>query len=131
MTNYSGLWNNEYGENYSPLAQSVAKGNDNTALSKVFANRLYGRAKFRAIIKSLVDGAVGDNATATHKRVQAERDLEANVLGGKRDIETFTAINRNTTSADESEVLAALEQSTKPAYPSDKAGNGGGSKLGW
>ena len=50
MTNYSGLWNNEFGENYSPLAQTVAKGNDNTALSKLFANRLYGRAKFRACV---------------------------------------------------------------------------------
>lgn len=131
MANYSGLWNNEYGQSYSLLAQSVAKGNDNTALSKMLANRLYGRAAFRAIIKSLVDGAVGDNATATHKRVQSERDPEANVLGGKRVIQTFTAINRNTTAADESEILAALEQSSKPTYPVDRSGNGGGAKLGW
>lgn len=132
MASYSGLWNNEFGENYSLLSQSVAKGNDNTALSKLFANRTYGRAAMREIIKSLVDGAVGDNATATHKRVAAARILEENVQGGVRTIETFTAINRNTTAADEAEVLAAIEQKSRPtSYPVDRSGNGGGNKLGW
>lgn len=131
MTSYSGLWNNEYGENYSQLGDDANIGNGHTALARVFAGRTYGRAAIRALLSSLVDGAVGDNATATHKRVAAERDLEANVLGGKRTIETFTSINRNTTADDEDKLLDALDLTGAPTYPVDKAGNGGGSKLGW
>lgn len=131
MASYSGLWNNEYGENYSRLSVGEHIGNGRTAVSRVFANRLYSRAELRAIFKSLIDGAVGDNATATHKRVKAERDLESNVQGGVRTIETFTAINRNTNAEDEAQALRALELSAQPVYPIDRSGNGGGSKLGW
>jgi hypothetical protein len=131
MASYSGLWNNEYGEAYSALGQDANIGNAHTAFSRLFAGRTYGRASLRAVLKSLVDGAVGDNATATHKRVKAERDLEANVQGGARTIETFTSINRNTTATDEAQLLRALELSPAPAYPVDRSGNGGGNKLGW
>lgn len=126
---YSGLWNNEYGEDHALLTNKT--GNAHTALSMITRSRTYGRASFRAILKSLVDGAVTDNAAATHKRVAAERDLEANVLGGARTIETFTAIDRATTAADETAMLAALELSSKPTYPADASGNGGGGKGGW
>lgn len=129
MTTYSGLWNNEYGEAYALLSNRV--GNTHTALARVFASRIYGRATVRGIIKSLIDGAVGDPAYEAHKRVRAERDLNGNVLGGDRAIETFIAVNRNTTSDDETKALAALTLSPKPSYPTDRSGNGGGSKLGW
>lgn len=128
MTSFSGLWNNEYGVDHSLLTNKT--GNAHTALSMVTRSRTYGRAAFRALLKSLVDGAVGDAASASHKRVAAERDLEGNVQGGARTIETFSAINRNTTAADEAKLLAALELSSKPTYPVDRSGNGGGGKLG-
>ena len=128
---YSGLWNNEYGENYALLGDAAKIGNAHTSLARVFAGRLYGRAGVRALLKSLVDGAVGDNAAATHKRVKAERDLNLNIQGGARTIETETTINRNTTSADENLLLRALELSPAPTYPTDASGNGGGNKLGW
>ena len=131
MPSFSGLWNNEYGQNYSQLSSAENVGNAHVALSRVLARRLYGRASVRAILVSLVDGAVGDNATATHKRIKAERDLTANVLGGKRTIETFTSINRATTAADEAKLLNTLQLTSAPTYPVDKAGVGGGGKLGW
>ncbi len=130
MASYSGLWNNEYGEDHSLLTNTT--GNADTILAKAFGNRLYGRAQVRALLVSLINGAVGANATATHKRVKAERDLEANVQGGKRVIETFTSVNRNTVQADADNLVAALNQKNAPnPYPVDKSGNGGGNKLGW
>lgn len=129
MASYSGLWNNEYGQNYQALDN--ASGNAHTQLSRLFAGRLYGRAALRATLKALVQGDVGEPASATHKRVKAERDLEANVQGGARTIESHININRNVTSADENKIVAALDRSSKPSYPVDRSGNGGGAKLGW
>jgi len=130
MVSYSGLWDNEYGEPHSLLTNTT--GNADTVLAKHFANRIYDRAKVRELLVTLIAGAVGDTASTSHLRVQAERDLEANVQGGKRTIETFTEINRATTTADANNLVAALEQKNRPnPYPVDKSGNGGGNKLGW
>lgn len=130
MATWSGLWNNEYGENYSLLSNRV--GNNHLALARVFAQRIYARGALGAVLKSLVDGAVGDPATMSHKRITAERNLEANVQGGKRVIETFLDINRVTTTTDRDKLSAAIALSPKPStYPKDKSGNGGGGKLGY
>lgn len=131
MPSYSGLWNNEYGENYSLLGSANRADNTRTALARVFAQRLYSRAVVREVLAALIGAAPGQNATSSHKRVQAERDLEANVQGGARTIETFVGINRNTDAADVTYVEAALNQSPAPVYVGDSSGNGGGSKLGW
>lgn len=131
MDGYSGLWNNEYGENYSLLGSAAQTGNGKTALARLFAGRTYGRAALRELLNTLISGDAGDTAAAGHKRVQSERDLEANVLGGKRTIETFMSINRATTADDVTELDAALNLSPAPNYVGDKSGNGGGSKLGW
>lgn len=131
MSSYSGLWNNEYGETYSLLGDAANTGNGRTALARVFAGRLYGRAALRELIATLVSGSVGDTATTGHKRVKAERDLEANVQGGKRDIETYLAINRATDADDVLSIDNALNLSPAPSYVGDKSGNGGGNKLGW
>lgn len=128
---YSGLWNNEYGENYSLLSGDVRIGNNATALSRVFANRIYSRGVDRELLHALIGAAAGGSAVSTHKRVKSERDLEANVLGGKRTIETFTGVNRVTTSDDVDHFKDAIRLSSSPTYPTDKAGNGGGNKLGW
>lgn len=131
MPSYSGLWNNEYGEDHSLLGSTANIGNTRTALSRVFAGRLYGRGALREVLSTLVSGDVGDAAATGHKRVQAERNLEDNVQGGARTIETHYAVNRNTTAADVTELDAALNQSPAPNYVGDSAGNGGGGKLGW
>lgn len=129
MATWSGLWNNEFGENYSLLSNRV--GNNHLALSRVFAQRIYSRGALGTVLKSLVDGAVGDPASLSHKRVAAERNLETNVQGGKRVIESFLDINRVTTTTDRDKLSAAIVLSPKPTYPKDKSGNGGGSKLGF
>lgn len=129
MASYSGLWNNEYGQNYSALSNTT--GQSHTALARLFARRNYSRGALGAVLKSLVEGDVGEPAIDSHKRVAAERDLESNVQGGVRSIETHVNINRVTTADDVNKLVAALEQSSKPTYPVDRGGNGGGGKLGW
>ena len=131
MPSYSGLFNGVYGEDHELLSQSVAKGNSQAALSKLFANRLYGRAATRELLITLIGAAAGGTAATSHKRVQANADQENNVQGGLRTIETFEAVNRVTTAADEAMFEAALEQSTKPTYVDDESGVGGGGKLGY
>lgn len=131
MTSYSGLWNNEFGENYSALSDSERVGNTKTALARVFAQRLYGRSSVRELLYALIGSAAGGNAAATHKRVKAESDVNSNVLGGSRTIETHSAVDRVTTADDVTDLKAALHLSPAPSYPTDKSGNGGGSKLGW
>lgn len=129
---YSGLWNNEYGEDHALLASTVKIGNAQTALGKLFANRLYGRAAVRELLHTLIGATAGGTAAMTHKRVRAERDLEANVLGGARTIETYTSINRATTAGDVTALKNAVELPSRvTSYPADAAGNGGGGKLGW
>lgn len=131
MATYSGLWNNEYGDNYSLLGSDVNIGNGHTALSRVFANRLYSRGALRELLSELLGASVGATAVSSHKRVKAERDLEANVLGGKRTIETFIGVNRPTTADDVTLFDKALHLSSAPSYVGDRSGNGGGGKLGW
>lgn len=134
MTSYSGLWNNEYGQNYAALSDTVNMGNARTAFARVFADRQYGRGNIRALLQVLIGETVGgDNATNQFKRVAAERDLNGNVQGGKRVIETFTGIDRTTDADDVSFLNAALANNiAQPdGYPVDRSGNGGGSKLGW
>lgn len=129
MTNYSGLWNNEYGENYAALPNTVKIGADYVLLKTAFAKRPYGRGVMRALLKELV-GATGANAVSNHKRVQAVRNLDGNAQGGVRGIQTFTGISRAINAGDKTRLVNALTMSSKPAYPIDKSGNGGGAKLG-
>lgn len=132
MASYSGLWNNEYGENYSQLPHGVSQGNELTALSKAFANRIYGRGIIRELMTTLMGTVPGSTALSSHKRIRAERDLESNVLGGDRVIETFVGVNRVTTSNDVAAINSALEMKFAPSpFPVDRSGNGGGNKLGW
>lgn len=132
MPSFSGLWNNEFGENHSLLSDTVAIGNNRSRVARGLSRAIYGSAALREIMVTLTGAAAGSAAFASHKRVQAERDLEANVQGGVRTIETFEAIDRNTTAGDVTDVTAMLELQHKPSsYPVDKAGNGGGGKLGW
>lgn len=130
MPAFSGLWNNEFGEDHSLLSSRV--GNNETALAKLLANRIYARGAFRELMDTLTGATAGATALLTHKRVAAVADPTANVQGGARTIETFTEINRATTSADRADIRDALVLSSKPsAYAADKSGNGGGGKGGF
>lgn len=132
MSSYSGLYDGVYGTPYAALASTIAKGNGYVALARVLSRKSYGRAVLREIAYSLVDGAVGDNATATHVRRAAEVVRDGIAYGGVAEMETFTGINRNTVAADETRLLAALRQAAAPSsYPADASGNGGGGKLGF
>lgn len=129
MTAYSGLWNNEYGENYSLLRGET----ENVATS--IARRLrpiYGASRVRGLLTALVQGGAGEQATAVHKRVKAVRDLAGNAQGGDRVIETYIAVDRLTTAEDIDDFTEKLNIVAHPApYPRDRSGNGGGSKRGW
>lgn len=129
MPSYSGLWNNEYGENHSLITNRT--GNPLTSLARTFANRLYGRAAQRELIHALTGAAAGETASASHKRVTAVVDRSENVQGGVRAIETKSHVNRATVAGDATAIKNAIRQSSKPTYPVDRAGNGGGAKLGW
>lgn len=128
MPSYSGLFNGVYGINHSLL--TTAKGNDATAIARQLSRKTYGRASLRALFLALTGAAAGGTATTSHKRVDAFDGLDGIQGGGKRDIETFTPINRATTAADETRVDAMLSQTSTPTYPVDKSGNGGGNKVG-
>lgn len=126
---YSGLFNGVHGDGHALLTNKI--GNAQTMLARLFANRTYGRAAYAELMATLTGAAAGGAAAASHKRVQAAANLSANVQGGVRTIETFSAINRNTTAADESDIEAALALSSQPAaYIADASGNGGGGKVG-
>lgn len=131
MASWSGFWDNEGGAPYAPLGSSVNKEDAYDKLAVLLANRIYSHGALRELIYSLVGGNVGDPASASHKRVQGVQDLTANVQGGVRTVESFLDINRVTTAADVTRIQGALRQATKPTYPVDKSGNGGGSKGGY
>ncbi len=130
MPSYSGLFDGHYGTPHALLTNK--SGNAETQLARVASRRLYGRNSFRALLDALVGAAPGDTATATHKRVKAERNLSANVQGGVRTIETFTSVDRATDAADATRMTDAINQQTQPStYAKDASGVGGGGKLGW
>lgn len=131
MPSYSGLYNGVYNENYAPQSQLIAKGNAANALSRLFANRLYGRASTRELLVTLIGAATGQTANMTHRRVKSEANRSENMQGGLRQMETFTTVNRVTTATDVSMFITALEQSTKPPYAVDRSGSAGGGKLGY
>lgn len=131
MAAYSGLYDGVFGTPYAALADTINKGNGYDALSREFARKIYGRSVLRELLYSLVNGAVGDNATATHKRRVATQQIPNVTYGGVASIETHTSINRVTAAADVTRILAALRQETTPTYVADRSGNSGGGKLGF
>lgn len=130
---YSGLWNREYGENYSPLGtNNTAEWNNTTRkrLSKLLKGR--GDRILATLLKSLNGTAAGATASATYEQIAADPSLSSAYSGGgKRTINTKTDINRATTAADETMIDGIIDESFHPvSYPVDKSGAGGGGKLG-
>lgn len=133
MAAYSGLWNGVYNEAYSLLSQSRNKSEEFRKLTTPFARRLYSHGALGELLITLVGAAAGSTASLTHKRVTARQNLSQNLQGGAIPIGDFTDVNRATTAADASAIVAALSQSAAPTYVVDRSGNGtsGRSKLGY
>lgn len=131
MPSFSGLYNNEFGQNYALLTRSQALGNSRDNIGRPFSKRVYSRMADREVLIALIGAAAGAaTATSTHKRVSGQRNLSANILGSVVPIETFTGINRVTTAADITDWEGALAITSQPTYPIDRSGNGGGGKRG-
>lgn len=127
---YSGLWNGYYNEDHSLLTNRT--GNAETRVNRAVGNRNYETGAFAETTVEVTGSAAGANtATSSHKRVEAEQVFGNDSQGGLRTIETKEAVNRSTTAADVTRIDDAINQSSQPTtYPVDKAGNGGGGKLG-
>lgn len=100
---YQGLWNSEANSQagYSFLVNKNPRRNP--------IKRSMNREGFRyltALFGGLVGAASGGNVTATHKRIGVTTSSgvagvqELGALGGLRQVDTITDINRNTTAAD-------------------------------
>jgi hypothetical protein len=123
-TAWSGFYGDGIGSNssYSILVNKNPRRNG--------IRRTMNREGFRAITElfdTLLGAAAGDTAAATHSRVAAPADVSIGAAGGTRTIDTITDINRASTAAD----ITALKEltfgvTTRPTYPRDLSGNGGG-----
>lgn len=131
MANWSGLFNGQYGQNYSGLGVNTSEisNNEKMRLARGFRGRA-GR-QLGAIIKALTGAAPGASATDTYNQIPANSSLgNPYPNGGYIAAVAVQDVNRVTTSADEATIDALTTLGTGPTYPVDKAGNGGGSKVG-
>lgn len=127
MADYSGLWNGVHNENY---ALQVNKAPIEKKVNKYLRRNRYGARKFRELLVTLVNGAVGATAADTVTQRTAVADTTNNVQGGAAAIGTRTFINRATVAGDVTAVNAALTHDSQPdTYPVDTSGNGGGGAL--
>lgn len=125
MPAWSGFWNGIYGANHFLI--------DSKAVRRSFGQSLmgYGRKAYNATMRTLVNGNLGDTALKDYTRVAVQDINNPLTLGGKRTIETKTAINRATVQADIDRIIDDLDFDNSPTpWPVDKSGNGGGGKLG-
>lgn len=126
MPAWTGLWDGIYGQPYAQIDKPNPGFRLRRALKGVTAR------KYKTILKVLVDGNVGDVATATHPRIQAGVQFDNGTLGGKRVLETVTDVNRATVAADQTQIDSdILFAHTPNPFPTEKSGNSGGGKLGF
>lgn len=123
MPPWSGLWNGVYTDGHSLIGKSNVGKRLGRALKGLSA------AKYRAVLKTLVEGDVGDTAVASHTRLEASTAPMA--YGGVRKLETVVDINRPTTNADVTAIVEDINKETTPTFPTEKSGNSGGGKLGF
>lgn len=119
---WSGLWNNEFDEDYSLLVNKNPRRNR--------MQRVVNRASFRAfkeLFDTLIGAAAGGNAVASHKQVgHPATPIALGALGGSRTIDTISDINRATTAADVTNLKeVVVNVDVAPTYPADLSGNGG------
>jgi hypothetical protein len=146
VTGYSPFWanvltpgNGDSATTYAfpPVTQNGARPPMDSQLARILKRNTY-RAMNEAIL-TLLGAAAGSTAEATHKVVSAPTGPEASVpqvtsigdLGGNRDIETITDINRATTAADITWISKFFDNKLLEAgisYPT-VSGSGGGGKI--
>ena len=112
----SGFWGGTY--------SLISKGQAEIRLRKLFRK---GNAQvIGELAKELTGSSVGANtAQVIRKRVKGADGFTSR-LGGKREIENYTLINRATTAADETLVDSIVQPKrfAPITYPGDKSGNG-------
>jgi hypothetical protein len=132
MVAWSGLYNGVHGVDYSVIGAPSVRKRIRRALKPMVA------IKYKEILRTLVTDDVGATALATHTRIVAETGLgtgnphdSGSFLGGKRNVETVTDVNRAVTSADQTQILQDIDGVDTPTFPQEKSGNSGGGKLGF
>lgn len=107
---------------------SLATIHTTSALRRI-ASQALGRDQmygFREIMETLTGAAAGGTATKTLARVVAAEEL-----GGARAIESESLVNRATTAADATDIIAdILSLSTKTTFGSSPPANLDGNPLG-
>ena len=132
MPSYSGLYDGVHGSPHSLLSDTVKIGNAETQVARLLSKRPYGRAKLRELMLTLNGAVAGSAASASHKRVKWTPDRTGVTGGGAIATETFTAVGRNTTADDKSDIDRMLSLASQPTtYVADSSGVGGGGKLGY
>lgn len=99
----------------------VNEDSNNTGITRLM--RQPGMRKAKALLAALIGAAAGGTATGTTARVEGITSV--NGLGGKRNVETVTAVNRATTAADVTALKAVLAgRAVAPSYTNvEKSGN--------
>jgi hypothetical protein len=115
VTNWAGLYDGWYGQ---PYALQFTQTTPETWLSRLFSGSRRGMRKDKALITALLGAAAGGTAASTYKRVDASNDaLVLDSMGGQRSVETVTDINRATTSADVTNLLALMNLFSEVTTP--------------
>lgn len=97
------------------------------------------------LMDTTIGASAGSAAAASYSRVDPEKTTQSvtgydgnsytvpviDDVGGARAIETRTMISRNSTADDVTELKKLFSDDSKPTYPTDASGNGGGGKVGW
>lgn len=124
MPAWSGLYDGVHGVPYTTIGTANAY--------KRLRRAVRGRPAlgFRKLLRTFITDDVGTTATQTHPRINAPNEVNPN-LGGVRQIDTVTDINRAATAADETALLKEVDNSHTPTFPTEGSGNSGGGKLGF
>ena len=121
MPAWSGLWNNQHGQDYALI---TSRSNLMQRIAKLFARE--GARADAELLTTLNGAAAGGTAAETRTRVTAVQADTNLLLGGRRIMETQTVVNRATTAADETRFDGVMTPSYAPTYPVDRGGGGGG-----
>jgi len=93
--------------------------------AKMLAQASGSSRVLRALWRSLTGASAGSMATATKVQVQGVQGGASGIIP----IETVNMVNRATTAADRTAILAMMDRVVFPnTYPADLSGNGGGGK---
>lgn len=124
MPAYSGFWNGIYSLDYTLTDRKVGI---ERVISRVM--RKPGARRLRTLMVALNGAAAGGSANATVRRIS--HSTAEYGLGGVRTVGTVSVINRNTTSADETDIDTTLIGVFAPAtYPSSRDGRRAGGMAG-